>query len=403
MEQTMPMEQKWFILSKVFQSIPLYFAHWEAALFRKEQLDEQYRELLAACIAADDEKSFTLLMMQFMAKLNNGHTGFFPNLKQRGEPLGLHATPVRDAWLVTRSMLDGVVCGDRVCLVDGRSPDNWYEELQAYIPVGNPESKRRQLFHMLALVLNRTYTLSIEDRSGRRIERRVEREQLGEAGGSSEGTTGKWIEEGQIAYIRIPSFGSTDYEGKALELLSSYEGAQALIVDVRGNGGGSTPSKLIHRLMDRPYRWYAEMTPLHIGIHTLQAVKGWNNQYYDSSVLMHRPYQQPDESAYTGRLVLLADRGTGSAAEDFVMPFKDTGRATIVGQATFGSTGQPFYYEFTNGMSFRISTKRAFLPDGSPFEGVGIAPDIELLPTRDDLYDDRDPVLEKALELCKLN
>jgi carboxyl-terminal processing protease len=35
---------------------------------------------------------------------------------------------------------------------------------------------------------------------------------------------------------------------------------------------------------------------------------------------------------------------------------------------------------FGNGMSFRVSTKRMYLPNGSEFEGVGITPDVEVIP-----------------------
>lgn len=45
------------------------------------------------------------------------------------------------------------------------------------------------------------------------------------------------------------------------------------------------------------------------------------------------------------------------------MPFKQSGRATIVGSCSRGSTGQPYLYRFDNGMSFRVSTKRVYLPD----------------------------------------
>lgn len=79
------------------------------------------------------------------------------------------------------------------------------------------------------------------------------------------------------------------------------------------------------------------------------------------------------------------------------MPFKQSGRATIVGSCSRGSTGQPYLYRFDNGMSFRVSTKRVYLPDGSPFEGVGILPDVTIEPTVADLKEDRDVVLEAAL------
>jgi len=41
------------------------------------------------------------------------------------------------------------------------------------------------------------------------------------------------------------------------------------------------------------------------------------------------------------------------------------------------------------------------MPDGSPFEGVGIAPDIEVDVHARDVISGRDPVLEKALNLAK--
>lgn len=40
------------------------------------------------------------------------------------------------------------------------------------------------------------------------------------------------------------------------------------------------------------------------------------------------------------------------------------------------------------------------MPDGKPFEGIGITPDIEVIPTREDLASGRDPAMEKALEVC---
>ena len=47
-----------------------------------------------------------------------------------------------------------------------------------------------------------------------------------------------------------------------------------------------------------------------------------------------------------------------SASEDFVSPLKFSGRGTIVGEATFGSSGQPYIYDFGNGMTLRIGAKR---------------------------------------------
>ena len=47
----------------------------------------------------------------------------------------------------------------------------------------------------------------------------------------------------------------------------------------------------------------------------------------------------------------------------------------------------------------RICTKRDTYPDGREFVGIGVIPDIEIEPTRQDIAEGRDVVLEKALEV----
>jgi hypothetical protein len=79
------------------------------------------------------------------------------------------------------------------------------------------------------------------------------------------------------------------------------------------------------------------------------------------------------------------DGGCFSACEDFLIPYKDNHRATIVGKQTSGSTDQPFTKEFGNGMLVSLSMRRVSMPDGSNFEGVGIIPDVEVLSTAADL------------------
>ncbi|MGH9318163.1 MAG: S41 family peptidase, partial [Thermoanaerobaculia bacterium] len=105
----------------------------------------------------------------------------------------------------------------------------------------------------------------------------------------------------------------------------------------------------------------------------------------------------PGKQPYRGALSILIDGGCFSACEDFVAPFKDNRRATILGERTAGSSGQPFQKDFGNGMGIGLSTKREFFPDGSEFEGVGIAPDVEIPMTLEDLRTGKDTVLAQAL------
>ena len=68
---------------------------------------------------------------------------------------------------------------------------------------------------------------------------------------------------------------------------------------------------------------------------------------------------------------------------------------------TGGSSGQPTFFDLGDGMSFRIGTKREYLPDGSEFEGVGILPDVSVEPTVEDIRKGRDPALDRGLAIAQ--
>jgi carboxyl-terminal processing protease len=131
--------------------------------------------------------------------------------------------------------------------------------------------------------------------------------------------------------------------------------------------------------MNRPWRTWQETTPQ----------------------LIASRQQSPAADAYAGRVFLLVDRFCGSACEDFVMPFKDTGRAVIIGETTQGSSGNPYRADLGNGMRIAIGAVRYRFPDGADFEGIGITPDLAVPRTVADVVKNRDPVLERAQELAR--
>ncbi|AEJ44454.1 S41 family peptidase [Alicyclobacillus acidocaldarius] len=61
-----------------------------------------------------------------------------------------------------------------------------------------------------------------------------------------------------VAYLRVPSFADPAYEEAAVAWVTRVSNADALVVDVRGNTGGATPTKLLRALMERPWPWWTE-------------------------------------------------------------------------------------------------------------------------------------------------
>jgi hypothetical protein len=85
------------------------------------------------------------------------------------------------------------------------------------------------------------------------------------------------------------------------------------------------------------------------------------------------------------------------------MPFEMAGRARLRGETTAGSYSSTNFTQFENGMMLKVAAVRHVFPDGSKFEGVGIAPDMEIHPALQDLKAGKDMVLDRALIVARRN
>ncbi|RRR68688.1 MAG: hypothetical protein EI684_17265 [Candidatus Viridilinea halotolerans] len=93
----------------------------------------------------------------------------------------------------------------------------------------------------------------------------------------------------------------------------------------------------------------------------------------------HIQYTVTPDCAYplfSGPVVALIDATTQSAAEDFAMYLRNAERAVFVGAATPGCHGNAAYIDLPDGGWFSFSGMRVTWPDGAPFQGIGLAPDV---------------------------
>lgn len=404
--------ERGFILSKVLQVLTLCFAHWQASKISKVDLDNAFRELSEKALGDITRVEFSLLMYEFFARLNNGHTQYRDPLIENCDDIRVNIDRVEGRFLALGGRVPGLVRGDAIVSINGRDIEDWYADMHKYLYGSTEHGKLGRFAQMLRVFLPGRYTLCYEDRQGQCHAVEVDRTEFARqdeesrktahAEGSEEQvafSTGRWITEGETAYIKIPSFRRSEYEKSAIELVDQFIAAKCLIVDVRRNKGGSTPLRLANKLQNKPYGYGSETSPMNMAISLARGPRGIRD-FSGMSTYSTWPTSTPGEGSFGGHLIVLADRVTGSAAEDFLMLLKSNGRALIVGETTTGSTGQPMMQGFDNGIGFRVGTVRTTMPDGSPFEGVGIKPDVHVALTREDLYEDRDPVMLRAADMA---
>jgi len=196
-------------------------------------------------------------------------------------------------------------------------------------------------------------------------------------------STGKFADG--IGYILISSWAREDIEvlEKAFEALEDFADAKALIIDVRPNGGGS----------ETLAQFFAGCFASRSVVYAMHAYRdgGPAGGFGRTQKRVLRP--KKGRPKYRGKVAVLTGPVNMSSCEAFLLMMKQVPRCTLVGGRSYGSSGNPRRIDLGIGVAVYLPSWKAMRPDGTAFEGEGIAPDMEVKVQPSDLARD-DPVLQ---------
>jgi len=191
-----------------------------------------------------------------------------------------------------------------------------------------------------------------------------------------------------IGYMYYGDFSTTIGEGNLDLILNYLSTADGLIIDVRSNGGGylTHVETLVGRFIEQR---------IHAG-----AIQHKTGPGHDELSAPYDYYFDPTENHihYLKPVVVLTNRGSYSATNNFVSIMASLPQVTVVGDTTGGGCGLPFTSELPNGWNVRFSSCPITGPDGSLTEW-GVAPDIQVDQTADDTSRGHDTLLDRAISL----
>jgi tricorn protease len=155
--------------------------------------------------------------------------------------------------------------------------------------------------------------------------------------------------DGHVGYQHIQSMNDPSLDKFRRELFTESRGKQALIIDVRFNGGGNIHEQLVDILDRRPFGFA---------------------QYRDAD-----KFQQP-ALRWEGPIVVLINPASFSDAEIFPHIMKELGLATIMGEPTGGNVIGTYDFQLLDGSTFRMPNNGWWLLSGVNMEGNGAQPDV---------------------------
>jgi C-terminal processing protease CtpA/Prc len=186
---------------------------------------------------------------------------------------------------------------------------------------------------------------------------------------------------------KMPEFDLTDEEADRLAMKEARK-YQTLVVDLRGNPGGyvKTLERMVGDVMDHEV--------------TIATRTGRKDD------LKPEIAKSRGANAFSGKLIVLIDSRSASAAELFARVVQIEHRGTVIGDHSSGSVMESRHYQFHQGADVQIfygasiTEADLIMGDGKSLEHTGVAPDELILPTPADLAAGRDPVLARAAKIA---
>ncbi len=197
--------------------------------------------------------------------------------------------------------------------------------------------------------------------------------------------------ENNIGYIYYENFSATVGEGNLDYALNFLAAARGLIIDIRDNGGGSLTNveTLVARFIDRPTL---------MGYISHKTGPG-HDDFSEPYAITYNP-AGPGRVRWAKPVVVLTNRSTFSAANNFASVMKLLPGVRIAGATTGGGSGMPYSSEIPCGWSVRFSACSMLDANGVSTEG-GVTPTegcaVDMDPQ--DALNGKDTILEKAMEL----
>lgn len=372
--------------------------------FKGVDLDAKYKATVEKLNAAKSIGQLSGIVAQFMLDFDDSHLFYIPPGKTNKTKYGFEFRMVGDKCFVTYVEKEsdaekkGLQVGDELYSIDGYGPtrDNLWKMQYFYYSL-----RPRPGLNLVAIKpdgKNLEYSVEAKIIKGKKVV---------DLTGSSDAGMDMWQYEREAeaeekrmlrqytydkfagVYIwKIPRFMLDP--SKVDDIMGKARKSPALIIDLRGNGGGR---------VDMCLRLIANMFGEDVKVYDEKTRKGLKEVIAKSR----------GKDSFAGKLAVLTDSGSASASEIFSRVIQIEKRGRVFGDQSAGAVMEARFFDHQLGMDtvifFGASVTIAdlIMKDGKSLEKTGIIPDVNIVPTGKDIAGRRDVVMSAALKSLGLD
>jgi carboxyl-terminal processing protease len=378
----------WQTINDRYYDAGLNGTDWAAAARR-------YRPL---AMEARDDDAFWEVLDRMTGELKDAHTRVESpkrvELRKRDESvtLGFSFVPVdgklavssvhpeSDAWWA------GVRPGMTLVAIAGEPAGSAYEKLKADTRFDSTDRSRhlRAVRRLMTGELGTLVSFTFERSDGSRLDATLTRRKI-----SARPAAVSRVLPSGFGYVRFSQW-TLGLTTRAITAIEELIDAPGLIIDLRGNPGGS-----VHAVNMMLAKFFPERTELgHAKTRTGQPISMLLGTV---EIIKLKRVVEGDKNAYRGPVVILMNAQSASGSELFAGTLQAAGRAVVVGEPSCGCLlGFLGYARVPGGAELAYSEVGFVMSNGKRIEGEGVIPDFAVPVTLADLQVNRDRTLEQA-------
>jgi tricorn protease len=359
----------WTILAENYYDENMHGIDWKAMRSKYEKFLPDVRS----------REELRLIMNDMLGELNSSHMGFRSQGDEESIKMDMvtaatgilfeKGSPFTVSRVVAMSPADyrgaNIIRGDRLVSVNGE------------IIVEKENRERYFLFPKMPDELIMTF-----ERGGKRHTVKVHPESSGSINGN---LYDEWIagnqervdnlSDNKYGYVYLKNMGDGSLDQFIIEMTSEEVGKEGLIVDLRYNTGGNIHDDVLKFLAQKPYlEW----------------------KFREGMIS-----PQPNFAPAGKPIVLLINQSSLSDAEMTAAGFKELELGTIVGTESYRWIIFTSASGLVDGSSCRLPAWGCYTLDGIDLEFSGVKPDVYIRNSFTDFLNNRDPQLEKAVEVLR--